>query len=148
VAIAAPAVPLVIVHAWANQDSTGEWETGSEIFPVLAIQACVASEFSRSRLFDDLRRPATVKEALASGWSHDWIGVAHDLLIHSAEWGGIVTASQGLDGVNTAWRSFVAPDWAPDTVDDYHTFSAEAAQLEAEALAKAKGATNGAEVLS
>jgi len=126
VSLAAPSVRMVAVCAWANPDAAGEWETGHEVFPVLAIEGRLTSEFSRTRREGDAHRPATMAQMLKDGWSHDATDVNYDVIVMDGDY-GLGPAATSLSGSNIAHEVVVCP-WPPE--------------LDAERLAGAVGRVN------
>lgn len=68
-ALAAPAIPMVVVQAWADQEEDGTWKADHRTDPVVNL---IVTEIDRYRhAMPDARRGSDARDLLRYGWAFD-----------------------------------------------------------------------------
>jgi hypothetical protein len=116
IALVAPAVRTLVVDVWAQEADDGKgWVCHHELVPVLAIQTTIEASFSRTRKQGRLDVPATVSEALRTGWlANETPHVKVDAIVVDPDY-ELSPANLAFDGSNVAYQIVAAP-W-PESED-------------------------------
>jgi hypothetical protein len=114
VALAAPAVRMVVVVAWHN-DEDGESTTTVEINPVLAIQSKIVTSVARAHRPGDYHTPSTLEEADRNGYHLMSTDLITGVIVHSDDH-DLCEADDAYNCMNMAWQTAVCP-WDPSEDD-------------------------------
>jgi hypothetical protein len=131
IAIAAPAIRLVLVEGWAHQG-----EVGHSVLPVVAVSSVLVSEYSRARSPGSAPADpsASVETLEKDGWRLDWTAATHDAIVADPETGELCEARFAFDSVNSVHR-IVAASW--DASEDSVHLATTIALVERQAVRKA-----------
>jgi hypothetical protein len=113
-AMATPAVRMVVVHAYANREADGTWyEHDHVVYPVLAIVGYHEHTYNRRSEEDHLFRTAPTHDAMEElGWRYEGgsVLVEFDAVIHDPEY-GLTDAKLALDNCSNGAYEIVPCPW-------------------------------------
>lgn len=137
IALAAPAVRMVVVQAWAHRDPDGRWDDGHEIYPVLAIVGTQAHGYSRPKGSGrPERRSGSPRTMERLGWSYDeWEARPTFAVVVRHPEDGELSLAEYLECSNTA-QEVVVCDWPRR--QDGPKLAPAVARVKAEARRKAE----------
>lgn len=114
VALAAPAIRLVVVEGYAWEKPDGSIECGHQVFPVVAIRSAVMHEYRQSADRPE-RGAAPTHEGMESlGWHYDGSQVEDDALVYSDEFFALVPVSDAFGNCSNASHRMVPAPWPPE----------------------------------
>lgn len=73
VAQSPPALPMVVVYAWAERDKEGAVSTDHEVFPVVALVTTVRQNYTKTSESSEGGQCWTEKELRLQGWHYEGI---------------------------------------------------------------------------